>query len=308
MLEVLRSSVNTWECDQMGHLNVRHYFARGMQGVNVFAHELGLGPRKLQEQGLSLRAFDQHIRFHRELRPGAAFTLRAGTLEASAERLRVYGELRALATDEVSATIVSDVRLVSGDSEAGEGEAAATQGFPAAVVERALAHQTTLPEHAAPRGMKLDPVQPPPARDGDVGQRMTGAFLGPVLPEDCDRYGRMLESSFMARVSDGIAHFFRQVRRGLRPDGIGGAALEYRFVYRQRPRVGDLLEVRSGLISLGRKTLHLGHVVYNLETQRCAATSEAVAVSFDLAARKSVDIPDDARAAMQPHLVTGFHT
>ena len=32
-LEVWRGSVNTWECDQMGHLNVRFYVARSAEGL-----------------------------------------------------------------------------------------------------------------------------------------------------------------------------------------------------------------------------------------------------------------------------------
>ena len=33
MIEVLRSGVNTWECDQMGHMNVRFYVAKMMEGL-----------------------------------------------------------------------------------------------------------------------------------------------------------------------------------------------------------------------------------------------------------------------------------
>ena len=32
-IEVWRGCVNTWECDEMGHLNVRFYVARAMEGL-----------------------------------------------------------------------------------------------------------------------------------------------------------------------------------------------------------------------------------------------------------------------------------
>jgi acyl-CoA thioester hydrolase len=301
MLEALRSAVNTWECDQMGHLNVRHYFARATQGWAVLGHALGLGPSALRERGLALHAVDQHVRFHHELRPGVPFTLCAGVLRASAERLHVYEELRSVANGRVSATFVSELRL--------ERAAApdAPVPFDPSVLERAATLQVTPPELAQPRGLDLDtPAPAQPRRDDPLAQRMVGAFLGPVLPEDCDEDGRMREAMFMARVSDGIAHLFRRVRDGLRPDGIGGAALEYRFVYRARPRAGTLVEVRSALTGLGRKTLHFGHLFFDVETGEAFASSEAVAVSFDLATRKSVEISDEARAFMQPQVVTGF--
>ncbi len=306
MLEVLRSSVNTWECDQMGHLNVRHYFARATQGLALFALELGLPPALLRAERRLLRPVDQHVRFHHELRPGAPFTVSAGVLEARGDVLRIYEELRAVASDRVSATIVSDVGLFAlgpaGQADLDESRSV----FSADALQRANEHRVTLPEYAEARGVTVRPPRLAPLRSDALAQRMTGAFLGPVLPEDCDAHGRMLESNFMARISDGIGHFFRSVREGLRPDGVGGAALEYRFVYRELPRAGDLIEVRSCLTGLGRKTLQLGHAVFDVETGRCLCTSEAIAVSFDLAARKSVEIPDAARAAMSQHIVADF--
>ena len=61
MIDVMRSSVNTWECDSMGHMNVRHYSARAGDALARVALELGLGPRKLAEKGLAVRATD-HIK------------------------------------------------------------------------------------------------------------------------------------------------------------------------------------------------------------------------------------------------------
>src|SRR5687767_2654705 len=94
MIEVLRSGVNTWECDQMGHLNVRHYFACANRGLAVLAMQLGLSPSQLRAQGWSLRAVDQHVRFVRELRPGTSYSLHAGILASDRGRLQVYAELR----------------------------------------------------------------------------------------------------------------------------------------------------------------------------------------------------------------------
>jgi acyl-CoA thioester hydrolase len=299
MIEVLRSAVNTWECDQMGHLNVRHYVARAGQGLAMLGLQLGLGPAHLRQTGLVLRARDHHVRFHRELRPGAPYTLSAGVLSANQDVLHVYEEMRAVATGEVAATIVSEVLLV--DAVSGQ-----AQPFSAECVKRARDLHTELPEHGAPRGIARETPRELPLREEAITLGMTAAFLGPILPEDCDAYGYALEATFMGRISDGIGHFFRALRQGLRPDGVGGAALEYRYVYYARPRMGDVIEVRTGLKALGRKTLHFCHFVFDVETGRCLATSEAVAVSFDLAARKAVDISAEARAVMETRILAGL--
>ena len=116
----------------------------------------------------------------------------------------------------------------------------------------------------------------------------------------------MSEAGFMARLSDGMPHFFRAVRPDKPRPGVGGAALEYRFAFHERPRAGDLLEVRAGVKGIGKKTLHFCHWVFDAETRRCVATSEAVAVSMDLTTRKSVEFPDDVRSAIQAHVVPGL--
>jgi acyl-CoA thioester hydrolase len=231
----------------------------------------------------------------RELRPGAYYAMHAGVVSASAERLQVYEEMRLVHKPEIAASMLSEVVLV----EVATGR---ERPFSDAQLARANALMTDIPTASAPRGIERTPPRVPPVREEALERGLIGAYLGPVLPEDCDAHGVMQEAAFMARVSDGIGHFFEALR-GARLAGVGGAALEYRYVFHERPRLGDVIEVRSALKGLGRKTTHLCHWIFNLETGRCAATSEAVAVSFDLTTRKSIDISPEARAAMQERIV-----
>ena len=293
MIEVLRSGVNTWECDQMGHLNVRHYFGRANQGLQTLALHLGLLPSHMRAEGLALRARDQHVRFMRELRPGTSYAVHAGVVSASAGSLLVYEEMRLL--DHVAASMLSEVSLV-------EVLAGRERPFPDAVLARARELTTTISPESAPRGIERTTPRVRPLRDEALRRGLTGAFLGPVLPDDCDAHGEMTEAAFMARVSDGIGHLFQSLR-STRGAGVGGAALEYRYVFHERARLGDVIEVRSGLKGLGRKTTHLCHWIFNVETGRCAATSEAVAISFDLTTRKSLDISPEARIALEQCIV-----
>ena len=41
-MEVWRGGVNTWECDEMGHMNVRFYVANAMEGLVGLAAALGM--------------------------------------------------------------------------------------------------------------------------------------------------------------------------------------------------------------------------------------------------------------------------
>ena len=299
MMEVLRSSVTPWECDQMGHLNVRHYFGRANDGVALLLAELGLGPARLRKDGAVLRASDQHVRFVRELRPGTAYVMRSGVVAATADLLRSYQELSIKPNNDLSASMQTETALI--DVASG-----ARRSFPEHLAKLSLPIRSEIPPHGEPRGIPRDAPKPPPTRKQAIDRGLIGAFLGPVQPEDCDAYGVMREAGMMARVSDGMAHFFMALRDGPRPHGLGGAALEYRFVFRTWPRRGDLLEVRTGLKSVGKKTSNFCHYIFDVETGECAATAEAVSVSFDLQTRKSVEIPDDVRTAMQQHVIAGL--
>jgi len=297
MIEIGLGSVQSWECDVMGHLNVQHYVARAVDSIPALLLAAGIGPRAARARGIDFAVADQHIRFLKELRPGAPLTLCGGFLELGAERLRLYQEMRHTLSGEVAATFVSTLAVT-----AAEDGGPAT--LPEAFLEKAGRLLMPLPEHAAPKGLALTPPRPRPswAEADRLGLILTQQSA--VAPQDCDHSGRMMTRAVIGRVSDAIPNVIVKTRGVDRSQGgFGGAALEYRLVYHGRPRDGDLLALRSGIRSLGVKTLIWGHWLFDRETGTAVATSEAVAVSFDLAERKAVPIDDATRAALARHLV-----
>jgi acyl-CoA thioester hydrolase len=130
---------------------------------------------------------------------------------------------------------------------------------------------------------------------------------GSVLHEHCDAHGYMLTRHYMGRVSDAIPNLIAQTRGEDRSTGsTGGAALEYRFVYRMPARVGDVLVLKSGLRSVSSKTYVWCHWLFDAESGECFATAEAVAVAMDLTTRKAIEIPPDMRAQLERLVVPGL--
>ena len=299
MMDVLRSSVNEWECDQMGHLNVRHYLAHANEGLSLLLAELGVGPGRLRQDGLTLRAADQHVRFQRELRPGTAYVVRAGVVAVSADTLRIYQEIVTRPDGEIAATFVTEAALLDASG--------ARRALPTQLRTVSRPIQSEIPPHGAARGIGREQPQPPLTRAQAVERGLAGAYLGPVRREDCDELGVLRETGVMAKLSDGMVHFFLSLRDRPRPKELGGAALEYRFVFRKWARLGDFVEVRSGLKALGNKTLNACHFIFDVESGECLASAESVSVTFDLVTRKSIEIPDDVRAMMQSHVIAGLH-
>jgi acyl-CoA thioester hydrolase len=301
LVPLLRTSVQTWECDDMGHMNVQFYVAKAGEGLQVLAHEMGYGPRSSRADGTVLLPREHHVRFHREQRPGAPLSLEGGVLGRDGDTLTVYEELTNTASGTVAATVKADVILADAATRA-------PKPLPAVFDEAVANMATDLPDHGKARGLDLgEPVAAPTLRQAEE-MGLVYTWQGVVRPEQCDAHGFMTHRHFMGLVSDSIPNLLSQTRGDDRSSdpNIGGAALEYRFVYRSWPKLGDILTLRSGLKHVGPKTYIWAHWLFDLETGEAVATAEAVAVTLDLVARKAIGIPDAMRAHLESQLVPGI--
>jgi acyl-CoA thioester hydrolase len=301
MIEIGLGSVQTWECDAMGHFNVQHYVSRMTEGLAGLAIALGLGPSYARSEGAALAATEHHIRFLRELRPSAPFIISGGVLGIAGDTLRLYQEMRHTMTGAVAAAFVTEAGLFDLTTRA-------PRKLPADLPARAEALRVALPDHAAPKGLPRAASRPTAswAEADRLGLVLTQQGL--VTAPDCDRHGFMLTRGYMGRISDAIPNMIVHTRGEDQSDDarIGGAALEYRLCYRSVPREGDVLALRSGLKAVGAKTVVWAHWLIDRESGQAVGTAEAVAVKFDLVARKVIDIDDAARARLVALVVPGL--
>ncbi|HEX7775192.1 MAG TPA: thioesterase family protein [Parvibaculum sp.] len=301
MIDVARSSVQTWQTDQMGHMNVQFYPEFATQGLAALGVYLGLGPRYIDAERARLIARDCHMRFLREQRPGAPFTVRAGIVDATDFGLRVYMEMRNTISDELSATFTADVELMDEDTH---------EARPLTIrAKKAVkAIKIDLPAHGAPRGLQMLPPRKPPTLKEAEEMKLVFTWQGEVQTEQCDRQGFLAMRHFVGIISDSIPNLIGQTRgddRSKTPT-IGGAALEYRFYCHRHPRAGDVLRVMSGLKELGPKTYVWCHMLFDVEKGDCVGTAEAVAITLDLETRKAVPIADETRAKLEGLMVAGL--
>jgi acyl-CoA thioester hydrolase len=304
-VEIWRGGVNTWDCDEMGHMNVRFYVTRAMEGLAGLAAELGLPHAFSPYANATLVVREQHIRFLREAQAGAALHMLGGVIEITDTEARLLQLLIHTATGQLAATFQTTVAHVTPR----EGEP-----FPWSAVarERAEALKVEVPEQARARSLDLSPFEPTAslARADALGLKRIG--LGALTPTDCDVFGRMRAEQFIGRVSDGIGAFigpFRDIvvaHADSKPERVGGAVLEYRLVQLGWPRAGDRIELRSGLVGTERHAMRVVHWMLDPATGKPWGTSEAVAVTFDIDARKVVPISDAARGELAKAVVAGL--
>lgn len=296
-VEVWGGGVNTWECDRMGHMNVRYYVAKATEGLAGLAAEMGM-PRVFAPGAQStLMVREHHIRFLREAHPGGFLYMTGGVLEMDACEARLL--LTLFHPDgQPCATFNTVVAHVTAD----EGR---PFQWPQRVRERAAALLTNLPDYAAPRSIGLDPIASAASLERAEAMDLRRAGRGVFDARDCDAFGRMRPELFMSKLSDGISRVFggesAQLVANGAPEGarIGGAALEYRLIYLDWPRAGERYVLRSGLSGCDERARRLIHWLLDPESGRPWGVAEAIVISLDLEARKVIKMSPEAQAAIR---------
>src|ERR1700736_2901204 len=149
-LEVWRGGVNTWECDAMGHMNVRFYVARAMEGLVGLAGALGLNGAFRERANATLLVKDHHIRFLSEARAGAPLHMIAGVLDIQPCEARFLQLLIHSTTGDLAASFQTVVTHVTARDE---------RAFPWSDSTRLAAERLMIqaPARAAPRSLGLTP-------------------------------------------------------------------------------------------------------------------------------------------------------
>ncbi len=98
-----RSMVQQWECDHMGHMNVRHYMARFDDAAWNFLSEIGLDKTYFEERNGGVAAVDHHITYMRELRAGEGVKIHSHLDLLKGKKFRLIHEMVLAKNDEAVA-------------------------------------------------------------------------------------------------------------------------------------------------------------------------------------------------------------
>lgn len=299
MIELYRGSANTWECDENGHMNVRFYVARMMEGLAELAAQAAM-PHVFREKASStLRPRDQHIRFIREAHAARPFVMTGCVLEVAESSVLVYQQIDHLSGEPCAAyrTWVDHFDIESGRTfPFGRAARAALEGMIG-----------TAPADLGPRSLDFSaaPVAAPKLADADAAGALT-IGRGVVPDHHCDPHGFLRAEFVLGRTSDSMPVLLRPWRDRMaeiaRAAGesarSGGAVLEYRIVYRRWPRAGDRYVMRSSLAFMKEKTHSFVHWMLDPRTGEAWTTSQAVAVALNLETRKIIPASPAMQAEM----------
>lgn len=294
-----QGSVNTWECDDGGHLNVRFHLERAMIGLAHFAHALEMPLAFTKTAGATLVPLDAHIRFLKEARPGAPLIMHGGVVSLGESDATLCLDMRH--ADGAPGTVFT-FRVAHADTRG-------FRPFPWSARSRKAAKRLSvkLPAHAAARS--LDPSKPlagdaSHSRAIALGATRIGATM--VSREQCDVFGRLRGEHFAGRISDSVPNLmagWRQEAGAANNVEAAGAVVEARLAFRRFPSAGDLIEVMTGVADVGEKTFRLVHWLCDPEGGGVWASMEAVALTFDTKTRKAIQGTPEQRARMQARVI-----
>jgi acyl-CoA thioester hydrolase len=131
-------------------------------------------------------------------------------------------------------------------------------------------------------------------------------FRGVVYPWHCDHLGHMNVQHYVGMFDQALGHLLLRLGLRLKRDGEPKRAfvdVKHIVEYKRELRVGSMVWIESAPLEVGNKSLRCMNRMFNAETGEISATSEMIAVHFDLQARKAVPIPDEMRTRIQESIV-----
>jgi acyl-CoA thioester hydrolase len=304
-VEVWRGGVNPWECDEMGHLNVRFYARIAGEGLAAFAPHLAIPGAFREGASATLLIREQHIRFLREARSRASLHMTATLVEMDETSARILLLIVHSDSGQPCASFLTRVSHVTSAD-------ARPFPWPKAAREAAVGLMGEMPEFARPRSLSDSPVTTTASleRADELGLLPIGR--GAFTRRDLDLFGRMESELVIGRVSDGVTHLVHPFRETVvghaetKPQRVGGAVLEYRLMHFDWPRAGDRFVIRSGVAGVDGRGQRMIHWMLDPASGKPWAASEAYVVTFDLDARKMISITPEAQAIIQGRVAPGL--
>ncbi|WP_421792597.1 thioesterase family protein [Hyphobacterium sp.] len=304
MIELWRGCANAWECDELGHLNVRFYLAKSWEAVADLADRIGM-PQAFQPGTTStLRPKDIRIRYLAEAHPGAPLYISGGVTAIA----RQSAEIALLVQHSASGRMAAAFTLRLMHAVPGEGGAF---DWPIRIREALERYRIDPPAEGQPRSIDIGaPAKRIHIQKADA-LGLTEIGRGRILPEDCDAFGMMMPEHFQGKISNSAANFSEAFpeQTADHADGggrVGGVLLEGRICARRWPRVGQGYVVRSGVQDFNANIRRIVHWVFRADG-KLMWSMQGVAAIMDLEARKILKADDEARkkltASVKPGLV-----
>lgn len=101
--ETARGTIHAWQCDHMGHANLRAYGEFFEQALWHVFQRIGITPSVLRGEAIRVAGVEQNIRYRKELLPGDLIFVRSSLVELRERTLKMAHEMVHVESGEVCA-------------------------------------------------------------------------------------------------------------------------------------------------------------------------------------------------------------
>ncbi len=303
--EYWRGGVEQWECDNMGHMNVRFWMRRFYDSLAPFANEIGIGRAFSSKSKETLTMRQAHLKFIKEAHVASALYLKGGAIGINDNKIEYYAEIRHSKSDSLAATLIAKLFYINGEN-------AETIKIPDAIIANIESAKCIIPDYAKPRSINLSEDIAAHNLDWAVKKGFSPIGLMAVRAHHCDIFGRFLPENYFGFISEAVPNLIMlsgesrvNIGSDTKTNGprIGGAVLENRFEYFDAPNAGDVLTILSGVVALADKTRTIQHRIFDAISGLPVCISEAIVANFDLDQRKAVSFSPEIRSKITKQLI-----
>jgi acyl-CoA thioester hydrolase len=132
-------------------------------------------------------------------------------------------------------------------------------------------------------------------------------FKGAVLAAEYDFASHMNSRMYVSRFDQAtwfLLHAIGVTPASMKQKHLRVAIVRQNYQFLDELRGGELVEIKSGFLTVGEKYFRFLHQMYNDETGSLIATCDSVAVQASLEAGKSVPLTEALQKKAKQHLVS----
>jgi len=296
MIELWRGCANAWECDELGHLNVRFYLAKAWEAVGGLADCIGMVDAFRPGSVATLLPKNIVIRYLGEVHPGTPLLIEGVVIGVGANTTDICLIVRNTASGKISAAFTIKLRhCVAGSRKSFE--------WPSRIRQKLEALVSVCPSEARSRSLSnASPQKGIRIRDADA-LNLSVIGRGRINPEDCGPFAQMMPEHLQGKISNSAANFSEAFPEQTTAHAtgdvkVGGALLEGRICVRRWPTIGDGYVIRSGVQFADRNIRTVLHWVFD-KRGRLMWSMQGVAAILDLSTRKLVKADDETLSGLK---------
>ena len=287
---IYKNSVQLHEIDNLGHMNVQYYLKHCLDSciLNFKINNLISYHSNIEESFFLEKVT---IRYLNEQRLGAPFSINFYISKIENDKILILQEMENLETKKMSSTFIlsfkirKQIKMIKNKFEN------FLMDYPNKF--------KIAPSYAEIRGLlNINKLKLSYEKLLDY-PKIFNTFCGIAKNKDSKNSETLDAADYMGIVSASVPNLLMMSNHSISKTNIGGAAVEYEFYFNEFVKTGTCIKLLSGLRNIKNKTYTWSHWLIDIDKEKILAEANAVIVTMDLKKRKSVQIPNKMKVALE---------